>query len=200
MLSKRSFLACGFALALLGACSPPKSAVQSGGSGTSTGKAAIGGPFQLVDQNGQPRDQGVLKGKWTVVYFGYTYCPDACPTMLAALAEAQKTLGPKARDFQVVLISVDPERDTPKLLKTYLDNSAFPTGAVGLTGTPEQIAAAAKAYRVYFKKVPDGDSYVVDHASIAYLMDPKGEFSRPIGGGTSPDDIANIVTEAMRKG
>lgn len=188
MLSKRRLLAIGSAL-VLAACSEKGPA-----------PSAIGGPFTLVDQDGKPRTEAMLKGKWTALYFGYTYCPDVCPTTLQAIAEAKKQLGPKGDKLQVVLLSVDPARDTPKQMKVYLDNSAFPPGTIGLTGSPEQVAAAAKAYRVYFRKAGTGEDYTVDHASMIYLMDPKGRFSRPIGYGTPPDDIARIVGEAMQKG
>jgi protein SCO1/2 len=184
MLRRRTFLVLG-AAGLASACAPK----ASGGD--------IGGPFRLVDQNGRPADESLLKGKWTAIYFGFTYCPDICPTTLQALAEAQKRLRSRGKDLQVVLITVDPERDTPALMKTYLDNPVFPKGTIGLTGSPEQIAAAAKAYRVYYKKAGSGDAYSVDHVAITYLMDPKGRFVRPIGNGTSPDDIAGIVSEAM---
>lgn len=187
MITKRSLLAVAAATVIAG-CTPK-----------APPPAAIGGPFQLVDQNGRTVDQSILDGKWTAIYFGFTYCPDACPTTLQALAEAQKKLGGKARNFQVMLISVDPERDTPAALKTYLDNQVFPQGAIGLTGTPEQIAAVAKEYKVYYKKVPNGDSYTVDHASLIYLMDPKGRFAQVIGHGTPPDDIARIVRDTMAK-
>lgn len=162
-----------------------------------TPKAAIGGPFHLVDQNGQPRTEALLKGKWTAVYFGYTYCPDVCPATLQALGEAKRALGAKGQAFQAVLITVDPARDTPQALKTYLDNSAFPQDAVGLSGTPDQIAEAARVYRVYYRKAGSGDNYTVDHVAYAYLMDPKGEFVRIIDNQASPDDIAYMVAEAM---
>ena len=192
MLTKRSLIALSLA-GLVAGCGPK----TSSSSASSSGGGDIGGPFRLVDQNGRAVDESLLKGKWSAVYFGFTFCPDVCPTTLQALAEAQQKLGPKAKDFQVVLITVDPERDTPQALKTYLDNPAFPKGAIGLTGTPEQIAAAAKAYRVYYKKVGSGDAYSVDHVAYTMLMDPKGRFVRPIGNGTPPDDIAGIVSEAM---
>ena len=184
MLRRRSFLVLGVA-GLLAGCTPKAS------------NGDIGGPFHLVDQNGTPADESLLKGKWSAVYFGFTYCPDVCPTTLQALAEAQKQLRSRGKDLQVILITVDPERDTPALMKTYLDNPVFPKGTIGLTGSPEQIAAAAKAYRVYYKKAGTGDAYSVDHAAITYLMNPKGQFVRVIGNGTPPDDIATIVGEAM---
>lgn len=163
-----------------------------------TGQPAIGGPFQLVDQDGRKVDESLLKGKWSAVFFGFTYCPDVCPTTMQALAAAEQRLGPKADKLQVVFVSVDPERDTPAQLKTYLSNEGFPEQVVGLTGTPEQVAAAAKAYRVYFKKAGEGDDYLVDHSTPTYLMDPKGRFARVLPYGISPEEIATQVSDAMR--
>lgn len=160
--------------------------------------AAVGGPFQLVDQHGKPADESLLNGKWTVVFFGFTYCPDVCPTTLQALAAAQQQLGPKADKLQVVFISLDPARDTPAQLNSYLGSEIFPKGTIGLTGTQEQVAAAAKAYRVYFKKNGEGADYLVDHSTAAYLMDPKGRFDRVIPFGVSPEEIARQISEAMR--
>jgi protein SCO1 len=160
--------------------------------------ASVGGPFQLVGLLGRPADETLLKGKWTVVFFGFTYCPDVCPTTLQALAAAQQRLGPKADQMQVVFISLDPARDTPAQLKTYLGADGFPKGIIGLTGTPEQVAAAAKAYRVYFKKNGEGADYLVDHSTAAYLMDPKGRFDRAIPFGVSPEEIARQISDAMR--
>lgn len=185
MLSKRSLLGLAAATALA-ACAP------------TTHTADVGGPFKLVDQNGRAVDDQILKGKWTAVYFGFTYCPDVCPTTLITLAEAADRMGTKASDLQVVLISVDPDRDTPSLLRTYLSNPSFPKGTIGLTGTPAQVATAAKAYKAYYKKVGEGQDYTVDHIAMVYLMDPKGQFSRIIANGTPPDEIARIVTGAMR--
>lgn len=161
-------------------------------------QAAVGGPFQLVDQNGKPTDESILKGKWTVVFFGFTYCPDVCPTTMQALGAAQQQLGPKADQMQVVFMSLDPARDTPAQLKTYLGSDIFPKGTIGLTGTPEQVAAAAKAYRVYYKKNGEGADYLVDHSTAAYLMDPKGRFDRVIPYGISPEEIARQISDAMR--
>jgi protein SCO1/2 len=182
---KRNLILAAIALAIVG-CSPQR-----------LPKAAIGGPFTLVDQQGKPRTEALLKGKWSAVFFGYTYCPDVCPTTLAALGQAKRQLGAKGDDFQVVLISVDPARDTPAQLKTYLDNQSFPRGAVGLTGSDDQIAAVAKAYKVFYRKAGTGDDYTVDHVAYTYLMDPKGQFARIIGAGDTPDDIAYEVSQAM---
>jgi protein SCO1/2 len=165
-----------------------------------TGVAAIGGPFTLVDQDGRPQTEAMLKGKWSAVFFGFTYCPDVCPTTLQTLAQAQDQLGPKAKDLQVLFISVDPARDTPAQLKTYLSSPVFPKGTRGLTGSPEQVAAAAKAYRAYFQKEGDGADYVVNHSSAVYLMDPHGHFNRVLAHGLTPDEITRQIAEAMRNG
>ncbi len=161
-------------------------------------QVAIGGPFRLVDQAGQRRDQSLLEGKWSAVYFGYTFCPDVCPTTLQTLAEAQDQLGPKAKRFQVVFITVDPERDTPAQLKTYLSSTAFPKGAVGLTGSPAEIASVAKAYHLFYQKQGSGSGYEVQHASAVYLMDTDGRFDRVIPSGITPEETARQIKDAMR--
>lgn len=112
-----------------------------------TGQPLVGGDFILTDQNGKTVDQTILNGKWTLVFFGFTYCPDYCPTTLGVLNAVQERMGDKAEDLQIVFISIDPERDTPQMLKDYLSSDGFPDGVIGLTGTPEQVAKAAKAYR-----------------------------------------------------
>ncbi len=170
----------------------------SGGGGG--GQAQIGGPFSLVDQEARPRDQHLLDGKWSAVFFGYTYCPDICPATLQTLAEAQDRLGPKASRFQVVFVSVDPQRDTPAQLKAYLSSSAFHKGVIGLTGSPTQVAAAAKAYRLFYQKQGSGDTYEVQHSAAVYLMDPKGRFDRVIAFGLPPDEMARQISDAMRGG
>ena len=157
----------------------------------------VGGSFRLIDQRGARVDEHILQGKWTAVYFGYTFCPDVCPTTLPTLAQAIDRLGPDARRFQVVFITVDPERDTPEQLKTYLSSPAFPKGAIGLSGSPAEIAAVARAYHVYYKKAGEGPNYSMDHTSIVYLMDPAGAFSRPLAFGAAPADIARQIEDAM---
>jgi protein SCO1/2 len=162
--------------------------------------AAVGGPFQLVDQNGAPATEKALKGKWSAVFFGFTYCPDVCPGTLQALAAATDQLGPKAKDFQIVFISIDPGRDTAAQMKTYLSADYVPKSTIGLTGSPEQVAAAAKAYKVYYAKVGDGPGYTMDHSTAIYLMDPKGRFKTVIPYNLPPDEIARRVKDAMREG
>ncbi|HEX3699656.1 MAG TPA: SCO family protein [Phenylobacterium sp.] len=162
--------------------------------------AAIGGPFRLVDEHGRQVDQSVLKGRWSALFFGYTNCPDACPTTLFALAQAEKQLGPKAADFQTVFISVDPARDTPAQMAKYLSNDAFPRRSLGLTGAEAQVAAAAKAYKVYYQKAGSGPDYTVNHSTFTYLMTPKGGFACVIPYNASPQEIAGHVTTAMAAG
>jgi cytochrome oxidase Cu insertion factor (SCO1/SenC/PrrC family) len=141
------------------------------------GQPAIGGPFTLVDQNGRTVTNESLKGKPTLIYFGYTFCPDVCPTSLLLMETAIEKLGPDAaKKVNLVFITIDPERDTQKLIKDYVGN--FSPTFIGLTGTPEQVTAAARAYRVYYQKVPgkDGAPYLMDHSSIVYLLDRNGRF------------------------
>jgi protein SCO1 len=156
----------------------------------------IGGPFQLISDNGVRVDEHVLKGKWSVVYFGYTFCPDVCPATLAQLGAAQQALGARAKDFQVVFVTVDPARDTPAALRAYLAQSQFPKGAIGLTGSEAQIKAVAGAYHIYYARQGQGSDYSVDHSSILYLMDPEGRFVRPVTAGP-PADMASQITAAM---
>ena len=140
--------------------------------------AAIGGPFQLVDQNGRTLSDRDLKGRPFLVFFGFTHCPDVCPTALFEMSEILRALGPDAGRTRALFITVDPERDTPAVIKDYL--SSFDPHLIGLTGDPAAIAAVAKAYRVYFKKVPlDGGGYSMDHTAIVYLMDKEGRFVAP---------------------
>jgi len=157
-----------------------------------------GGDFTLVDQSGKTVTQDVLKGKWTAIFFGFTYCPDVCPTTMGVLGQAQGLLGPKAKDFQVIFISVDPERDKPETLKAYLANESFPAGTIGLTGSREQVAVAAKAYRVFFEKSGAGSDYLVNHSTAIYLMDPKGQFAKVLPFGIGADEVARQISDAMR--
>ncbi len=163
------------------------------------GEADVGGPFQLVDQSGRPVDQSVLEGKWTAVFFGFTYCPDFCPSTLQTLAAAEELLGDQAEDLQIVFITVDPERDTPEALADYLQTRGFPEGVVGLTGTPEQVQAAADAYRVYFRRVGEGDAYTMDHSTTIYLMNPQGRFAAPLSYGMGPERTATAIRRAMEE-
>lgn len=173
-------------------------AVRKGILGPSQDSAAIGGPFQLVDQTGKAVDQTLLKGKWSAVFFGFTYCPEACPTTLFALGQTEKLLN--AKDFQTVFISVDPSRDTPPKLAAYLSNSAFPRAAVGLTGTADQVAGAARAYHVFYQKAGEGPDYTINHSTITYLMSPRGRFVCVIPYGAPPEVMTRMIKAAMTRG
>jgi protein SCO1/2 len=175
---------------VLAGCTKPRPAAAG---------AQIGGAFHLIDQDGHAVDQHLLDGKWSAVFFGYTYCPDSCPATLQALGAAARQLG-AATPFQTVFITVDPARDTPAEMKTYLQNQGFPAHAVGLTGTPAEIAAAAKAYSVYYAKSGTGADYTVDQSAAVYLMDPHGRFARPLAHDMAPALIAQQIQAAEQVG
>ena len=140
--------------------------------------AAIGGPFRLTDQDGTTVTDRDFLGRPFLVFFGFTHCPDVCPTALFEISEIMRKLGPDAERVRAAFITVDPERDTPQALKDYM--SSFDSRLKGLTGDLDAITAVAKAYRVYFKKVPlEGDGYTMDHTAIVYLMDKEGRFVAP---------------------
>ena len=145
----------------------------------SAGVASIGGPFTLVDDTGSTVTDKTLAGKPYAMYFGYRYCPDVCPTTLFDLSRWIKSLGPDADKLNYVFVTVDPERDTPKLMHEYL--ASFDRHIRGFTGTPEQIAKIAKDYRVYYKKIPTGDGgYLMNHSAIIYLMTADNKFDTVI--------------------
>jgi protein SCO1/2 len=175
-------------------------AVKRGILGPQEQTVAIGGPFHLTDQQGRPQTQDALKGKWSAVFFGYTYCPEACPTTLLALSQAEPKLGPKAADFQTVFISVDPERDTPATLANYFKVTPSPKRTLGLTGTPDQVAQAARGYHVFYEKAGQGAAYEINHSTITYLMGPKGRFVCALPYGTPPDVLAAKIQTAMKQG
>jgi protein SCO1 len=137
-------------------------------------RVPIGGPFKLTTQDGKPFTDENLKGKPFAVFFGFTHCPEVCPTTLYDLTQDLAALGKDADNLRVAFITVDPARDTPELMKTYL--SSFDPRIVGLTGTEEEIAATAKAYKVYYRKVPTDSDYTMDHTATIFLMDSRGDF------------------------
>ena len=157
--------------------------------GTGPGASAIGGPFKLIDQNGKPITDADLKGRPFLVFFGYTHCPDICPTTLFDVSEVMHALGKDADRTGALFISVDPERDTPAVMKDYL--SSFDPHLRGATGDQAAVDAAEKAYRVYAKKVPttNGD-YSMDHTALVYLMDKQGRFVAPFSLKRRPEDAA----------
>jgi protein SCO1/2 len=151
--------------------------------------AAIGGPFQLVDQDGRAVSEQDFKGKPFLVFFGFTHCPEICPAALFEMSEVLHKLGPDAERVNVLFITVDPERDTPAVLKDYL--SSFEPQMRGLTGDSAAIAAAEKVYRVYAKKVPlEGGEYTMDHSVLVYLMNKEGRFVAPFNLKRRPEDSA----------
>ena len=159
----------------------------------------IGGPFTLTDQHGNTVTDADFRGRYMLVYFGFTYCPDVCPTALATITEAMNRLDEAADRIVPILITVDPERDTPEQLKMYA--SHFSPRLVALTGTPEQIAAVAKAYRIYYAKAApqdaDDDAYTMDHSAITYLMDPDGAYLRHFNHATTADEMAERLREIV---
>jgi protein SCO1/2 len=164
-----------------------------GAAGTALANA-IGGPFHLIDQNGKPISDADLKGKWQLVFFGYTHCPDTCPTALNEISLALDQLGAKRRDIEVVFITVDPERDTPDVLKSYVQS--FDAPIIALTGSPDAVAQAARDYRVYYAKHarPDGE-YDMDHSAVIYVMNPEGRFTATF----TPDSTADAIAQRLQK-
>lgn len=168
---------------------------QFGGS-RSSGTSAIGGPFQLVDQDGKRVTDQDLKGKPTLIFFGYTHCPDVCPTTLFEVSEIMRALGPDAARTAAYFITVDPERDTPAAMKDYL--SSFDPHLRALTGDRAAIDAAEKAYRVYAKKVPtESGDYSMDHTALVYLMDKQGRFVAPFSLKRKPEESAAELRRYM---
>lgn len=163
-----------------------------------TGGPSVGGPFTLEDSSGHPVTDRDFRGKYMLVYFGYTYCPDVCPTTLNAVADALDRLGNKADGLQPLFITVDPRRDTPAVMKQY--TASFSPRLLGLTGTDAQIAAVAKAYRVYYaehRTGPGPNDYSMDHSSILYLMGPDGRFIAPIRTDETGQEIASDLAKLM---
>ena len=162
----------------------------------SQGEASIGGAFTLTDQDGKARRPADFRGRFMLVYFGYSYCPDICPTTLAVMADALEKLGPKAARIVPIFITIDPERDSPHILKAYL--KSFGTRFVGLTGGTKAVAAAARVYRVYYRKRPlTGGGYAMDHSSQIYLMGPDGKFIADYDETLGPDGLAKVLNAQL---
>jgi protein SCO1 len=156
--------------------------------------------FHLTDQNGQPRSLADFRGKVVVVFFGYTQCPDVCPTTMADLAQAKKMLGADGDKLQVLFITVDPERDTAQVLKGYMAN--FDPTFLALRGTPEQTAQVAKDYKVYYKKVdgPTPASYTMDHSAASYIYDAQGRLRLYARYGNGPEPLASDLKLLIQQG
>lgn len=164
----------------------------------SAGKALVGGPFALTDHTGKRVTEKDFRGRHMLVYFGFTYCPDVCPTELQVIASALEALGEAADEVTPVFITIDPERDTAEQMAAYVKH--FHQRLVGLTGTQDEIRAAAKAYRVYYAKVKDVTSsagYTFDHSSIVFLMDADGQYTAHFPHGTSPEKMATVIKKYL---
>ncbi len=161
--------------------------------------APIGGPFTLRAGDGRTVSDRDFRGKWLLVYFGYTQCPDVCPTTLAEIVQTLEKLGPLAAEVQPIFITIDPERDTPEAVREYLE--AFDPRIVGLTGTPAEIATVAKAYRVYYKKHAgkNGEDYLMEHSAFVYVINPAGTYATLFSprGGQGPDQMALRLRELI---
>ncbi|HET6157851.1 MAG TPA: SCO family protein [Dongiaceae bacterium] len=164
---------------------------------TISGQALIGGPFELTDQNGNQVTDQTFKGKLMLIYFGFTFCPDACPTALGVMSSALDKLDVAADRVVPILITIDPDRDKPAVLKDYVSN--FHPRMVGLTGTPEQIAKVAKSYRIFYQKAPGAspDEYVMDHTTLIYLMDGDGKYITHFGPDATPDQISDEIRKHL---
>lgn len=167
---------------------------------SSTGQPSVGGPFRLVNQDGQAVDQTLLDGKWSLIFFGFTYCPDYCPTTLQMLEATKAALGDRADAVQIIFITVDPERDTPQAMKDYLSSDGFPEGVIGLTGTPAQVRAAADAWRAVYEKVGEGEAYTMNHSLTIYLTGPDGRFRSALGHDLGPERSARLIEQVMARG
>lgn len=171
---------------------------SDGDTETASQAAAIGGPFSLIDQDGNRRTDQDYRGKLMLIYFGFTYCPDVCPTGLTIMANALDQLGAEADQVAPIFITVDPERDTPEAMKAYV--AQFSPRLIGLTGSEAEVAAAAKAYRVYYAKAPGaGDApYLMDHTSLFYLMDREGRFITHFTHNSQAEDMVAAVQKALK--
>ncbi|NEU13389.1 SCO family protein [Methylobacterium sp. BTF04] len=158
--------------------------------------SSVGGPFTLTDQDGKRVTERDFAGATHLVFFGFTHCPDVCPTTLQQIGDVLQALGPKGRDTKALFIAVDPERDTPAALKTYL--ASFDPRIVGLTGSPEEVNAAVKAYRAYVRKVPTkGDDYTMEHTALVYVMDGRNRFINALNLTRPPAEAAADLARMM---
>lgn len=157
----------------------------------------VGGPFELTSEEGTRFSSTSLAGQPFIIYFGFTHCPDVCPTAMFEVSEVLKEVGEAAKDLKVLFVSVDPERDTPQLLKDYTET--FDPRIIGLTGSMEDIEKVTKAYRVYYRKVPTGGSYTMDHTASLYLMDAKGQLVSLINHGAERKDAVEKVRRLLAR-
>lgn len=158
----------------------------------------VGGPFKLIGTDGQEVTEAAVTGKYSLFFFGFTFCPDACPTALSTFSLLLSKLGPDADKIQPVFVSIDPERDKPAVLKEYL--TSFDPRIIGLTGTPEAIAETAKAFRVYYAKQGDGEFYLMDHSTAIIVMNPDYEYAGVLAGNMQPDEMVVRLKEIIAQG
>lgn len=170
------------------------------GGGGGVGEALVGGPFTLTNQDGKRVTDQDFRGKYLLIFFGFTFCPDVCPSELQVMSAALDQLGPQGEKIQPVFITIDPERDTPEAMKVYVSN--FHPRMVGLTGSAADIAAVAKAYRVYYAKakgsVEGSPDYLMDHSTILYLMGPDGKFLKHFTFGTDAKALAEGLRQVVQ--
>ena len=166
-----------------------------------SGTALVGGSFEMIDQDDKTVSEKDFHGKYMLIFFGYTFCPDICPTELQVITGALEQLGDKAKNIQPVFVTIDPERDTPEVMKEYVSN--FYPGMIGLTGTAEQLALMARKYRVFYSKAAQAgesaDEYTMDHSSILYLMGPDGAFVKHFSYGTDAAKLATSIATATKE-
>lgn len=175
--------------AALSACDRlPGPSAAPGFKGIDITGAPYGQGFSLTDSNGQPRTLADFQGRVVMLFFGFVQCPDVCPTALSRAAAVMEQLGPQAAQVQLLFVTVDPERDTPELLRAYM--AAFDPSFMALTGTEEQIRAAADQFRVYYQKIPTGSSYTMDHTALSYLIDRQGRLRVAMRHEQGADDCA----------
>jgi protein SCO1 len=194
-----TFIVAGFLIgALAGAAILLVTTPRGGQPVQSSGTALVGGPFSLVGADGKTVTDADFRGRYMLVFFGFTHCPDICPAELQVIAQALDKLGGKGKKVVPVFITLDPERDTPKAMAEYV--KSFGPNFVGLTGSPEAIAAAARAYRVAYAKVENKESagdYSVDHSALVYLMDPEGKYVTHFSYGTGADELAEKLNKIL---
>jgi protein SCO1 len=194
-----AFVIAGFLIGAIAGAGVLLLATPQGGQPVqSSGAALIGGPFSLVGGDGKPVTDRDFRGRYMLIFFGFTHCPDICPAELQVVAQALEQLGDKAKNVVPIFITLDPERDTPEAMANYV--KSFGPNFVGLTGSPEAIAAAAKAYRVAYSKVENKEApgdYSVDHSALVYLMDPEGRYVTHFSYGLSADQMAEKLGKSL---
>jgi len=193
-----AFVIAGFMIGALAGAAVLLLSTPQGARVESSGTALIGGPFSLIGADGKTVTDRDFNGRYMLVFSGFTHCPDICPAELQVIAQALDRLGDQASKVVPIFVTLDPERDTPKAMADYV--KSFGPSFVGLTGSPEAIAAAAKAYRVAYTKVENKglpNDYSVDHSALVYLMDPQGKYLAHFTYGTSAEDMAETLSRFL---